>query len=589
MSIQHANLGVVKKDLQLYYNREYIKSFRGEASTNYAGTVTANHESAVAYWVSTVTKDTSTGYTALKVVPLAGGYQYTAGVYASCGIIAGNGGFQPPGTYSLSAKVLLPKGSVFTFGFRAYPFTEEFAVDVTGTGTWQTIKRENFTCTGYNYLQFQMVRRVNGSTGGSSPIYPGDPFWVRDVMINSGSYAKPFASMTNELSARPENTTNITNNANFASAISGTDSGGTQNGWTFGSWSGTGNSYITQGSTVIYSSGNTTYSAIPLRVTRAAAGSMDFFSSNWNTLVNGTVYTISFWARSNITTTLNINHQNLGTIKSYSIDAAAGWYKYTGTFTHAGGTQYPYLTHAGANGTWIEIANVQLEAKSFPTDFTTTNRTSVANTAANGGGLLDISGNNINADLTNVVFDTNGYIFSGSQYITVPYSSNFDRNDFTISGYFRTSTNDNSHDTIVSRNSDVYGATNGWNISRLRNGLSLANCFRFMIYGDSSTAVEPQGPVISDNVWRHFAVVVDKSVSNTVTIYINGIAYSTPATLPSGNYYPSSGSPPLYIGCNKTNADLWNGDISQILYYQKALTAAEVLQNFNATRTTYGL
>ena len=210
-----------------------------------------------------------------------------------------------------------------------------------------------------------------------------------------------------------------------------------------------------------------------------------------------------------------------------------------------------------------------------------------SNYAIGGGGLKDISGNNVNADLTNVSFDSTGYIFAGSQYITVPYSSNLDRNDFTIVGYCRTSTNDNSHDTIVSRNSNVYGATNGWNISRLRNGLSLANCFRFMIYGDSSTAVEPQGPAIADNVWRHFAVVVDKSGSNTVTIYINGVAYSIPAALPAGNYYPASGSPPLYIGCNKTNADLWNGDIDQILYYQKSLTATELSQNFNATRKTY--
>jgi len=212
-----------------------------------------------------------------------------------------------------------------------------------------------------------------------------------------------------------------------------------------------------------------------------------------------------------------------------------------------------------------------------------------SNYTIGGGGLLDISGNNLNSDLTNATFNSTGFVFSGSQYITVPYSSNLDRNDFTIVGYCRTSTNDNSHDTIVSRNSDVYGATNGWNISRLRNGLNLANCFRFMIYGDSSTAVEPQGPAIADNVWRHFAVVVDKSGSNTVTIYINGVAYSIPATLPVGNYYPTSGSPPLYIGCNKTNADLWNGDIAQILYYGKALTAAEVLQNFNATRKTYGI
>ena len=38
MSVQHANRGVVKKDLQLYYNREFSKSFRGEATTNLIGT-----------------------------------------------------------------------------------------------------------------------------------------------------------------------------------------------------------------------------------------------------------------------------------------------------------------------------------------------------------------------------------------------------------------------------------------------------------------------------------------------------------------------------------------------------------------------
>jgi len=38
MSIQHANRGVVKKDLQLYYNREFSKCFRGEATTNLIGT-----------------------------------------------------------------------------------------------------------------------------------------------------------------------------------------------------------------------------------------------------------------------------------------------------------------------------------------------------------------------------------------------------------------------------------------------------------------------------------------------------------------------------------------------------------------------
>ena len=34
MAIQHGNLGIVKNNLQLYYNREFSKSFRGEATTN---------------------------------------------------------------------------------------------------------------------------------------------------------------------------------------------------------------------------------------------------------------------------------------------------------------------------------------------------------------------------------------------------------------------------------------------------------------------------------------------------------------------------------------------------------------------------
>ncbi len=39
MAVQHANRGIVKKDLQLYYNREFSKSFRGEATTNLYSTV----------------------------------------------------------------------------------------------------------------------------------------------------------------------------------------------------------------------------------------------------------------------------------------------------------------------------------------------------------------------------------------------------------------------------------------------------------------------------------------------------------------------------------------------------------------------
>jgi len=166
----------------------------------------------------------------------------------------------------------------------------------------------------------------------------------------------------------------------------------------------------------------------------------------------------------------------------------------------------------------------------------------------------------------------------------VPYSSLLDTNSFTVMGVFRTSTNDNTHDTIVSRNSDVYaGAYNGWNISRLRSGLSPTNSFRVMVYG-SSASVELYGPNIVDNAWRHYAVTVS---SSGIYIYINGTLYTSTTSMPTGNYYPSSGSPPLKIGANRSNSDIWSGDIASCYVYNRVLNSSEIRANYQLSRNKF--
>ena len=206
----------------------------------------------------------------------------------------------------------------------------------------------------------------------------------------------------------------------------------------------------------------------------------------------------------------------------------------------------------------------------------------------------DLSGNNNNGTFTNApVFSSSnlGVItFDGvDDYVSIPYSSNFDRNDFTIVGFIKTSTDDNTHDQVISRNHDVYDSTiKGWNISRLRNGLFPANGLRLMI-SDGSTQGDLFGPAISTNTWTHFAFVINKSVDGKAYVYINGSLYNTLSSLPSGNYYPTSGNPPIYIGCNKNIADFWTGQMSQISYYSRALSSSEIVQNFNATKTRFGL
>ena len=527
MSIQHANRGIVKKDLQLYYNREFSKSFRGEATTNLIGTY---------------------GSGGVDAYPTSGNNWGT---------------YQARGAYNNGAF-----GSIGT------------SVSVTSNVATVTSPSSYFN----TLATFDVIRPQ--TTGGG-------------VTANTDYYFKKLSSSTFTLH-QWDSTENGSKTPEQILTYINSDTKISINSTSFPTmWWGhphlPNSALIKTAITNGFAYDNRFHDCLRLNWFRSdAADGMAY--GVYPSYTGSTVYTFSAYIRAidqnaigkTISLSTYYSGPNVGGPSSTSPVLTTAWQRWTLTFTsNATPGAMIFYFFAGYSPMVADISEIQFEQKGYATEFAITSRS--ANTVAGGGGLLDMSGNNVNADLTNVTFDSTGYIFAGSQYITVPYSSNLDRNDFTIVGYCRTSTNDNSHDTVVSRNSDVYGATNGWNISRLRNGLSLANCFRFMIYGDSSTAVEPQGPAIADNVWRHFAVVVDKSGSNTVTIYINGVAYSTPATLPAGNHYPASGSPPLYIGCNKTNADLWNGDIPQILYYGKALTAAEVLQNFNATRKTYGI
>lgn len=203
----------------------------------------------------------------------------------------------------------------------------------------------------------------------------------------------------------------------------------------------------------------------------------------------------------------------------------------------------------------------------------------------------DLTLNNSAATLNNSpTFSTENvgnFSFNGTNnYITVPYSSALDVNNFSVSFVFKTSTNDNSHDTICARNGDVYSSQNGWSISRLRNGLSLANCLRFYIWGNA-VGMEIQGPAVSDNIWRHATITVSSTPSVFMKIYINGVIYNTTNALPGGNFY--SGTPQFKIGVDKNNTDFWTGNIANMYYYNKTLTDTEVLQNFNSLRSRYGL
>lgn len=111
------------------------------------------------------------------------------------------------------------------------------------------------------------------------------------------------------------------------------------------------------------------------------------------------------------------------------------------------------------------------------------------------------------------------------------------------------------------------------------------NGFRLEIDGGQflltfgAVANYPSGNGVSDGNWRQLAVT---TVGTIGKIYINGnlVASPTVGTM--------QGIPNEFIVSGSTIRFL-NGNVASVILYNRALTAAEVLQNYNTTKTRFGL
>jgi hypothetical protein len=86
------------------------------------------------------------------------------------------------------------------------------------------------------------------------------------------------------------------------------------------------------------------------------------------------------------------------------------------------------------------------------------------------------------------------------------------------------------------------------------------------------------------NAWKHVALTFNDS-TNTMTLYVNGSQVSQ-----------NTGVTQSYIGetlrigshvSGSTPVSFWNGKIAQVRVYNQALTAANILTNFNTTKGPY--
>jgi hypothetical protein len=144
-------------------------------------------------------------------------------------------------------------------------------------------------------------------------------------------------------------------------------------------------------------------------------------------------------------------------------------------------------------------------------------------------------------------------------------------------------------------NSTVRGAF----IADWNSAGSLETC-RFEITGYRMTSTKIGGTInsaggealpiqsttsILNNTW--YNAVLQYDGTNT-TLYLNGNLESTLVTAERGSEPNSSNSVSISRG-GAFNGVYLNGTIGQTSIYNRALTAQEVLQNYNATKTRFGL
>jgi hypothetical protein len=94
------------------------------------------------------------------------------------------------------------------------------------------------------------------------------------------------------------------------------------------------------------------------------------------------------------------------------------------------------------------------------------------------------------------------------------------------------------------------------------------------------------GPAVSSNTWYYIAHTYNYTTKQSI-LYQNGVAVNTSTR--TQDLVASIGSTSPKIGVYGFGGSWWNGKISSVHVYNRALTADEVAQNFNALRRRYNI
>jgi len=576
MSVQHANRGIVKKDLQLYYNREFSKSFRGESSTNLiTNTVTSSGPwdgNLFNNWINaTVTENVDMAPDGtMTAVRLTGGYaRWTNSITVDAST-----------TYTASIwlkniNLGVDPGINIAVGLNGTLVSYVVANTTITRSTIANWRRVSITYTipasGVNQIQFGV--RYEGDYPNQNSIL------VWGAQFEKKAYMTQYSNLATDYFSRNETITNLLTSTYSSLPTNWAVDGSGQA--TIGTYS-----YIENNSAIRIVDVNSNTRFNTGYVSGFSASTTYTFSVKYRK-VSGTPtlrFQIQFYNSSNVGVG-SVSFPTTPQISIYNID---GWQLARFTVTSPASTakvlwfiqdgdDYTGYTHS------YDLKEPQIQTGTYPTKWTS--NTSTANTLTSGGGLLDISGNNYNIDLTSsaIAFDSGGFYFNGNaggQLVTPVANSVLDS----------LSNNTHTYEIWFKLLGTPPGLYDGYLFGRqgYHEGFghykSTPNAIYITTWYNDATNVV-LGATLSLNTWYH-GIYIANVEEGTRKLYINGALVDSNTLTKQLRQYTSA--TPYFIGGGDAN---WpcNSIISNIKAYNRALTVTEIQQNFNATRKTYGL
>ena len=200
-----------------------------------------------------------------------------------------------------------------------------------------------------------------------------------------------------------------------------------------------------------------------------------------------------------------------------------------------------------------------------------------------GTALTDLTGNGLTGTMSNITYSSPAFTFNGtSSQVSITDNALLEPStgSWTIEVWFKPANITNG--TVIGK------YNNGGNSANISYAMRMASNAIRIDYSNGTTSISTDNYGLTTNNWVQMVYVWDKTNNNIYT-YSNGTLKQTKAISITGGILNATTN--LYLGSYNGGeyAQYYNGQMGVVRIYKKALSATEVLKNYDANKSSYGI